>query len=94
MGAITSSEMGFPVNHWALSLAWATSIHRPFTAVSPRRSASRRIWVRAGLYMASSTPSNPGNWPRSRGLTPVLGYIPTGVALTITAASAWRERFR
>ena len=76
-----------PVKYSEASFAWATSIQRPFSQGMPSASASSRSWVRAGLYTTSSTPSRWENCFRSMGETPVLGYIPTGVALTMTEAS-------
>ena len=90
--AIFPSGICTPANHSALSLAWATSIQRPFMAISPRLSASSSSCVLAGLYTTSSTPSSFWNRSRLMGLTPVLGYMPTGVVLTMTAASVWRCR--
>ena len=91
--SVRLSGMETPVNSPADSLACATSMGRPQEQGSPRCSASISRAVRSGLYTTSSTPVKQGNRARETGASPQRGNMPTGVALTMTCASLWRDRF-
>ena len=64
------------------------SMYRPPSAFVPFFRASRTRFVQSGLYTASITPSSASNPERSMGCPPQSGYMPDGVVLMITCASA------
>ena len=96
MSANTASTRFFvfpPVNRSAAAAACITSIASPLIAVTPSFSASSSSCVLAGLYTTSSTHSSFGKRLRSTSRSPLRGYMPTGVAFTISAASSWEYTF-
>ena len=88
MTAVHAGSMGRCKNSSAAQRACSASMERPFSARRPSRSACCSRAVRAGLYTRSSTHRHCGTRRRSSGETPFSGYMPTGVALTTSRASA------
>ena len=88
ISSVRLSGMAVPVKSSAARFACATSMFSPPMQGMPSASACIKSAVRCGLYTMSSTPLQPLKTLRSTGLTPVFGYIPTGVVFTIISASA------
>ena len=85
-----SFAMDVPRNLSTATTACMTSMNNPPSAFAPFFLASRIRFVESGLYTASITPSSASKAKTSMGLPAQSGYMPDGVVLMITCASACR----
>ena len=88
MRAISLSAMLLPRNSSAARLAWATSMYRPPGAGDAQLLRLEQQSGAGGVIDEVQHAARSGGRPADpTGETPLLGYMPTGVVLTIISAS-------